>query len=112
MIGKSETGKRPVALAEALDILEDRKSADKLGYEQELAYDHIKKFSTVKAAGVKKMKEALAEFGVGDATAIKISDIMPIDISQLKHILVPEKKNFEEEDIRKMMEIVDSHRGK
>lgn len=112
MIGKDETGKRPVALAEALDILEERKKADKLGYEQELAYDHIKKFSTVGVDGVKKMKKALEEFGLGEATAIKISDIMPIDLAQLKHILVSEKKNFEEEDIRKMMEIVDGHRGK
>ena len=113
MIGKGETGKRPVALAEALEILENRKKSDKLGYEQELAHDHIKKFSSIGADSARKMKKALEELGVGEATAIKISDIMPIDIAQLKHILVLEKKkDFDEEDIAKMMAVVESYRGK
>ena len=112
MIGKSETGKRPVALAEALEILEKRKDDDKLGYEQELAHDHIKKFIGVGAADAKKMKKELVDLGVTEVTAIKISDIMPIDVAQLKHILVQEKKNFDEEEVRKMMEVVESHKGK
>jgi DNA-directed RNA polymerase subunit F len=115
MIGKSEAdaaGKRPVTSAEALEILEDRKKADKLGYEQELAHDHIKKFGGISAEAAKKMKKVLVELGVSDTTAIKISDIMPIDIAQLKHILVLEKKNFDEDDIKKMMEVVESYKGK
>jgi DNA-directed RNA polymerase subunit F len=112
MIGKSETGKRAVDVAEALEILEERKKDDKLGYEQELAYDHITKFPGAGAAGAKKMKKALQELGVGETTAIKVSDIMPIDLVQLKHILATEKKNFDEEDVKKMMEVVDGHRGK
>ncbi len=112
MIGKSETGKRPVDVAEALEILEERKKADKLGYEQELAYDHITKFPGAGPAAAKKMRKALEELGASEVSAIKISDIMPIDMAQLKHILAPEKKNFDEDDIRKMMDEVDAHRGK
>ncbi len=112
MIGKSETGKTAVGVAEALEILEERKKEDKLGYEQELAYDHITKFPGAAAAGAKKMRKELEELGVGGTTAIKVSDIMPIDLIQLKHIIATEKKNFDEDDLRKMMEIVDGHRGK
>lgn len=112
MIGKSETVKKPVALAEAQIILENREKDGELGYEQKLALDHTKKFVGVGADAAKKMRKALGELGVSEATATKISDIMPLDITQLKHILVPEKKDFDESDIAKMMEIVDSHRGK
>jgi DNA-directed RNA polymerase subunit F len=112
MIGKSETAKRPVTSAEALEILEKRKEDDKLGYEQELAHDHIAKYGGASAAEGRKMKKELMELGVTEATAIKIADIMPIDVAQLKHILVLEKKNYDEEDIKKMMEIVEGHKGK
>ncbi|VVB77182.1 Uncharacterised protein [uncultured archaeon] len=112
MIGKNGAGKKPVSAAEALVILEKRKEAGELGYEQQMAYDHITKFSGIGLESAKKARKELEALGVNEATAIKISDVMPIDLAQLKHILVREKKNFEEEDVRKMMEVVDSHRGK
>ena len=112
MIGKDASGKRPVPFAEALDILKKRKGDEELGYEQKLAYEHITKFATISPEAAKKARAALEELGVSEHAAVKITDIMPIDIAQLKHILVKEKKQFEEDEIKKMMEIVDSHRGK
>ena len=97
MIGKSQEGKKPVSSAEAMEILEDRKSQGELGYEQKLAYDHIKKFTTMKVEEVRKIVKELEQYGVTESTAIKIVDIMPIDVIQLKHILTREKKNFEED---------------
>src|SRR5271157_4367231 len=98
MIGKSQEGKKPVSSAEAMEILEGRKEQGDLGYEQKLAYDHIKKFTTMKVEEVRKMVKELEQYGVTEATAIKIADIMPIDVVQLKHILTSEKKNFEEDE--------------
>jgi DNA-directed RNA polymerase subunit F len=112
MIGKGASGKRPVPFAEALEILEERQKDEELGYEQKLAYDHIKKFVAVGPAAAKKARAALMELGVSEHTAVKITDIMPVDVAQLKHILVKEKKSFEDEDIKAMMEIVEANRGK
>lgn len=112
MIGKNQSEKKPVASAEALEVLEERKKDGELGYEQKLAYDHIKKFAGVSAEEAKKIARELAAYGVSEYTAIKIVDIMPIDILQLKHILAKEKKTFEEDEVSKMMDIVKSHKAK
>jgi DNA-directed RNA polymerase subunit F len=112
MIGKSQSDRKPVPSAEAVEILEDRKKDGELGYEQKLAYEHVKKFTSISNDDAKKMIKELMEYGVGESTAIKITDIMPIDALQLKHILVREKKTFEEDEIGKMMDIVKSHKGK
>ncbi len=112
MIGKSQSDKRPVTSAEAMEVLEERKGEGELGYEQKLAYEHIKKFSGISAADAKKMVKELTEYGVGEGTAIKIADIMPIEALQLKHILAKEKKTFEEDEVGKMMEVVKKFRGK
>ncbi len=94
------------------EVLEERKKDGELGYEQKLAYEHIKKFVPINVDGAKKMIKELQEYGVSEVTAIKITDTMPIDVIQLKHILTREKKTFEEDEIKKMMEVVQSHRGK
>lgn len=112
MIGKNQSEKKPVSSAEAMEILEGRKKESDLGYEQKLAYEHIKKFSSIGADEAAKMAKELMQYGVGEATAIKIIDIMPIEVLQLKHILAREKKTFEEDEVSKMMEVVKSHRGK
>ncbi len=112
MLGKNQGSKKAVSSAEALEILEGRKGAGELGYEQKLAYDHIKKFVPLDSESAKKMIKELQEYGVSETTAIKITDTMPIELTQLKHILTREKKTFEEDEVKKMMEVVQSHRGK
>jgi DNA-directed RNA polymerase subunit F len=112
MIGKNQSDRKAVPAAEAVEILEGRKKDSDFGYEQKLAYEHIKKFSTIGAGEAAKMVKELMAYEVSESTAIKIVDIMPIEALQLKHILAREKKTFEEDEIAKMMEIVKSHRGK
>ncbi len=112
MIGKSQADKKPISAAEAMEVLEGRKKDSDLGYEQKLAYEHIKKYTNISAEVADKMIKELMQYGVGTATAIKIVDVMPIDVLQLKHILAKEKKTFEEDEVIKMMGVVQSHRGK
>ena len=112
MIGKNGSEKKPVASAEALEILEERKEQGELGYEQKLAYDHIKKFANVDAATARKLKKELTGLGLLDTTAVKIIEVMPIDLIQLRHILTREKRTIEEEQITKIWELVEKSRGK
>lgn len=112
MIGKGTSEKRLVSIPEALEILEDRKKEGELGYEQELAYEYAKKLSKIDVKNSVKMRKDLEELGFTEKAAIKIVDIMPLDIMQLKQTLIIERKTFADDLLEKAMEIVEKHRGK
>ncbi len=112
MIGKGTSEKRLISIPEALEILEDRKKEGELGYEQELAYEYAKKLSKLEVKDSVKMKKDLEDLGFTDKAAIKIIDIMPLDLMQLKQTLIIEKKTFADDLLEKAMEIIEKHRGK
>ena len=105
MIGKEVEESRPVTLLEALDILEERKKGEDFGYEQQVTYEYgevLKKSVKMSKDKAVKMKKELEGLGLGEKTAVKIVDIMPINEMQLKQVLLIEKKTLEE-DIAKTM---------
>ncbi|MDE1851799.1 MAG: DNA-directed RNA polymerase subunit F [Candidatus Micrarchaeota archaeon] len=112
MIGKKQTASKMVSIADVLDILEDRQKDGELGYEQQIELEHAKKFSKLGKKEAEKMKEELMENGMGEKTATKTVEIMPIDITQLKLILVMDRLTLDDEACKKLMGIVESHRGK
>ncbi len=112
MIGKDDVQSRPVAIAETLEILEGRKKGGELGYEQQLAYDHAKKYASLSSEKAKKLAEELADFGLGEKTIVKIVDILPITEAQLKNVLLIEKKPVEDETVKKILEILKKYKSK
>ena len=112
MIGKEQKSKRLASLPEALEMLENRKNAGELGYEQQLAYDYAKKFSKLDSKKANEMKKELEALELGDKTIASILDVMPIDIMQLKQILANEKKGTGEGVAEKALGIVESYRSK
>jgi DNA-directed RNA polymerase subunit F len=110
MIGKESSDSKPVSIAKVLEVLEHRKKGGELGYEQQLVYDYAKKFSKLSEAESKKMYKELEELGLRDKTAYKIIEILPVDIAQLKLILVMERRALEEQEIANIMKVVDSYR--
>jgi DNA-directed RNA polymerase subunit F len=112
MIGKGHTDSKPVSITEALEILEERKKSGELGYEQQLAYDHAKKFAKLTPEKAKKLGEELAELGLSRKGVVKIVDVLPINELQLKNVLVIEKKTIEEQTIKKILDILEKYRGK
>ncbi|MGC8676062.1 MAG: RNA polymerase Rpb4 family protein [Candidatus Micrarchaeia archaeon] len=107
-VGKKE----PVTVAEAREILEKRSKEGELGYEQKLAYEHSAKFAKLSASKAREMKSELVGMGLSDIVATKIVDIMPINVEQLKQILILERKPVEEGQVNAAMQIVDKYRGK
>ena len=88
--------KEPVTLSEAYEILEKRKKeGSELGYVQKLAYEHASE---------------LMALDLTAATAAKIVDIMPINVEQLKQVLIIEKKPIEEERVSEIMKVVEKYR--
>ncbi len=112
MIGKNGSESQVVSLPEVLEILEARKKAGELGYEQQLAYDYAKKFAKLDEGKSKKMRKELEELGLSAKGATKVVDIMPLDITQLKQVLIIEKKTVEDDVVTKALAVVESYRGK
>ncbi|MDE1824791.1 MAG: DNA-directed RNA polymerase subunit F [Candidatus Micrarchaeota archaeon] len=112
MIGKEVTQSRPISLSETLEILEERKKAGELGYEQQIAYDHAKKFTVLSVEKANKLSEELEELGISKKTSTKISEILPVTEVQLRNVLLIEKNPIEDEVVKKAFEAVGKYRGK
>ncbi len=111
MIGKTNSRGRLVSVSEVKEILEERQKDGELGYEQTLAYEYTKKFNKLSKADAEKMKKELEAFGLGEKLALKVMEIMPADVSQLKLILAMDKSRAPTEDteLAKIMEVVKSY---
>ncbi len=112
MIGKSSSDAAVVTMPEVLEILEARKKGGELGYEQQLAYDYVKKFTKISEADAKKMRKEIEELELSPKVAAKVVDIMPLDQIQLRQALILEKKTVADDVVVKVMVIVEKYRGK
>ncbi|MDE1834436.1 MAG: DNA-directed RNA polymerase subunit F [Candidatus Micrarchaeota archaeon] len=111
MIGKKRDEGRLASVSEVMEILEERKKDGELGYEQQLAFDYMEKFSKLGKGDSGKMQKQLEELGLSEPLALKTIEIMPIDAMQMKLILAMDKTRAPTEDdaINKMMEVVKSY---
>ncbi|MDE1860977.1 MAG: hypothetical protein KGH72_04660 [Candidatus Micrarchaeota archaeon] len=112
MIGKETQGSRLASIYDVKEILEEKKKSSELGYEQKMAYEYVIKFAKLDKAETKKMMKDLEQFDLKERTVMKIMEVLPVDPNQLKLMLVDEKKNFDDETIKKIMAVVDAYRGK
>ncbi len=95
-----------IPISKVKEILE---KIEEKGYEQKLAYEHAKKFSKLDAKKAEKLVKELSSLEMRklkDDQIIKIVDILPKDIDDLKVILAKSKMQFNEEEMQKIIEIV------
>jgi DNA-directed RNA polymerase subunit F len=109
MIGKKVVDTDPITIAEVKRMLEELSEHHELTYEQNLALDHVTKFSKIDEESAKKLVEELAET-LKKTQAIKIADIMPEDMADLRLIFAKERGTYKQEDLEKILEIVDKYR--
>lgn len=98
-----------VCLAKVKDILEEVKEKN---YEQKLAYEHVKKFSKIELKKAEALIKELSELEMRklkDEQIIKIVDLMPKDIHDLRVILAKSQVPFKDEELEKVIEIVKKH---
>ncbi len=109
MIGKKVVDTDPITIAEVKVMLEELSESHELTYEQNLALDHVTKFSKIDEESANKLVEELAET-LKKTQAIKIADIMPEDMADLRLIFAKERGTYKQEDLEKILEIVDKYR--
>jgi DNA-directed RNA polymerase subunit F len=107
MIGKNVESEELVTLNQVLGELEERKKTRELGYEQQLAYEHAKKFASgLSKDKEEKLRKAIVGLGVSERSAVKIADVMPKNILTLKQILMHENRAFGDDEVAKIMEAI------
>ncbi|GAB4308151.1 MAG: DNA-directed RNA polymerase subunit F [Methanobacteriaceae archaeon] len=109
MIGKKIVETDPITISEVKDMLEKFSETHELTYEQNLTLDHVGKFSKLDAEPSAKLVEELLEI-VKKKYAVRITDIMPEDLADLRLIFAKERVPIKKEDLEKILEIVNKYR--
>ena len=109
MIGKKVVDTDPITIAEVKVMLEELSKQHELTYEQNLALDHVTKFSKIDEESAKKIVEELAET-YKKTQSIKIADVMPEDMADLRLLFAKERGTYKKEDLEKVLEIVNKYR--
>lgn len=100
-----------VSLAEVKNILTKvEKEREELLYEQRIALEHAHKFAKLP---ITKTKELIKELETIDVItkhhAYKIADILPSTVDDVKTLFAKERINLTDNDIKKILEIIDKH---
>ncbi|MEM0124614.1 MAG: hypothetical protein QXF41_03690 [Candidatus Micrarchaeaceae archaeon] len=107
MIGKERSEASVATVYDAFEILEKKKKeGGELGYEQQLAYDHIAKIKKMSKEKAEKLAEELEEIGLSRKAIAKIIEIMPLNELQLRQVLIIERKQFADDEIKKMLDAI------
>jgi DNA-directed RNA polymerase subunit F len=103
MIGRNSKLGSAASINDVEEILGKRKD---LTYEQQLAFDHAKKFASSKAK-YETARKALEELGTLDSAAIaNILSVMPKGEMALKQVLAGVKKALKDDEVSKVFDIV------
>jgi DNA-directed RNA polymerase subunit F len=109
MIGKKVIETDPITIAEAKEMLEESSESYEPTYEQNLAIDHVTKFSKLDVETVQKLVTELEEI-IKKTQAIKIADIMPLDLADLRLMFAKERGSHKKEELEQILEIVNKYR--
>jgi len=111
MIGKQTIANKPTTLAEVAEILEDRKKEGELGFEQQATAEYSKKFAKVSKKKALEMLEDLQKIEkIKPDVAVKIVDILPKNVEQLRLILSKGRYDLTSSEIEEVLKIVGKYR--
>ena len=110
MIGKEIIESEPISSAEVRKILEDFFLENELNYEQNITLNHLSRF---KRYSVEDSEEIVAklqeEFGLRDKLAVRIANLAPQDLADLRLILAKESANLDKADMEKILELLEQY---
>ncbi|MBU0762369.1 MAG: RNA polymerase Rpb4 family protein [Candidatus Altiarchaeota archaeon] len=108
---------KPVTLTEVQTILKAKekqysKADVELRFEQRRSLEHAQKFAKVSVKDAKDMAKKLAELGLelNDERIVKIVDELPSSVDDIRAIFAKERFKYGEEELKKIVDIVDQYR--
>lgn len=109
MIGKKTLENEPIPSAKVKQILEEFSENYELSYEQNLTLDHVTKFNKISLEDAEELIGKL-EAIVKKKHAVRIVDIMPEDLSDLRLMFAKERVPIKKEELEDILKIVDEYR--
>jgi DNA-directed RNA polymerase subunit F len=109
MIGKNTLENEPVPVAKVKEVLEEFSKEYELSYEQNLTLDHVTKFNKLPLESAEEMIAELKEI-VKKKHAVRITDLMPEDLQDLRLMFAKERVPIKKEDMENILKIVDKYR--
>ncbi|MCL2687468.1 MAG: RNA polymerase Rpb4 family protein [Methanobrevibacter sp.] len=109
MIGKKALENNPIPAAKVKQMLEEFSETHELSYEQNLTLDHVTKFNKLSLEDAEELISKLEEF-VKIKHAVRIADLMPEDLPDLRLMFAKERIPIKKEDMEEILKVVDDYR--
>ena len=93
-----------IPLAKAKELLNGASKERELNEVQASALKHVSKFSKVSADKAAKLQKELVALGLEDIMAVKVIDIMPANLDELRSVLYPHIQNLDQDLGNKIVE--------
>jgi DNA-directed RNA polymerase subunit F len=110
MIGKKTLETTPIPLARVKKILTGFSEQYELSYEQNLTLDYVNKFSKLSVEDSEKLISELEENATWRKYAIKIVNVLPEDIADLRLLFAKNNIPKKEEKFEGLLEIINKYR--
>lgn len=119
MIGKKVIDTKPITISEAKEILmkqvdekaDENNEVDghQFTYEQNLTIDYVSKFALLDADDARELVTKLEEF-LTPNQAVKVVDLMPEDLDDLRLIFAKERGNYDTDVLQNILDLLDQYR--
>lgn len=103
---------RLVSLAEVKQMLEAaQEGREELTYEQKIALEHARRFARLDDKTAAKLVAAIMKIlpGVEEKYAVRVADLLPQHEDDVRAIFQKSRHELADEDIEKVLSIVDEH---
>lgn len=114
MIGKKTLESEPIPAAKVKEILEEFKEKHELSYEQNVTLEHVTHINKLSLEDTEKLIEELEEaefsnFTLSKKLAVRIADLVPRDMADLRLIFAKERVSPSKEDMEAILEIIEKY---
>lgn len=112
MIGKETVSKEPIPAAKVKRILEDFKENNDLSYEQNITLDYVSTFNKLSEEDTDELIKELMELNPEKITkkyAVRLADLLPKDLSDMRLIFVKERVSFNKEEMEEILEVINKY---
>lgn len=108
MIGKKTLESKPIPAAKVKEILEEFSEKHELSYEQNLTLDHATNLNKLSLEDTEKLIEELEAY-VDYKQAVRIADIVPKDMDDLRLIFAKERNAPSNDEMKEILEILEKY---
>ena len=108
MIGKKTLESEPIPAAKVKEILEEFSEKHELSYEQNLTLAHASNLTKLSLEDTEKLIEELEAY-VEYKQAVRIADIVPKDMADLRLIFAKERNAPSNDEMKEILEILEKY---